>query len=317
MTDLDEKIRKIDDEGCSYGDSCQYGSLLDLVAGLRSDLDEALAFADGAVETQLALAAEARDREADLRARLKEAADVASQLANDHAIMAAEARDAADLRAEVERLTRERDSNLRGVTNAMRAGGEACDDLHAEIERLRGLLVATEKRLDAVAEERDDARQGCAAIEAQNTELCARAAERRGDIERLTRERDEALSAADSEADGWRSASEAESEVGRLLATVDNLRADLAEAWRERNDARSTLAAVTAAIDEWVAAQIALDNLRAMTAAARIGEILDAAPPTGDVLGRIEVAVQDRLADVDRVVADLMRGDDDNTGGGA
>ena len=29
------------------------------------------------------------------------------------------------------------------------------------------------------------------------------------------------------------------------------------------------LAAVTAAIDEWVAAQIALDNLRAMTAAAR------------------------------------------------
>jgi len=106
-------------------------------------------------------------------------------------------------------------------------------------------------------------------------------------------------------------------EVGRLLATVDHLRAQLAEAWLERNDARSTLAAVTAAIDEWAAAQIALDNLRAMTAAARIGEILDAAPPTGDVLGRIEVAVQDRLADVDRVVADLMRGDDDNTGGGA
>jgi len=74
------------------------------------------------------------------------------------------------LRAEVERLTRERDCNLRGVTNAMRAGGEACDDLHAEIEQ--------------------------------------------------------------------------------LLATVDNLRAQLAEAWRERNDARSTLAAVRDAADD-------------------------------------------------------------------
>jgi len=51
---LDEKIRKIDDEGCSYGDSCQYGSLLDLVAGLRSEI-ERLSAQVAAVRASLAI----------------------------------------------------------------------------------------------------------------------------------------------------------------------------------------------------------------------------------------------------------------------
>jgi len=78
----------------------------------------------------------------EMRARLDEARVEVKLLENDAAVKSLALWSA---HAEIERLTRERDFNLRGVTNAILAGGEACDDLHAEIERLRAAIVAHQK----------------------------------------------------------------------------------------------------------------------------------------------------------------------------
>jgi len=128
------------------------------------------------------------------------------------------------------------------------------DDLHAEIERLREDLHAERMASrGAVMTER------CGYCEAETVAgVCPRCLSP-ADVAATLRERDDLrsrLAETEREASAERDARWANhaaladlDEVGRLLATVDNLRADLAEAWRERNDARSTLAAVREALD--------------------------------------------------------------------